>query len=180
MLHGDTPVTNLIQNAYRMVSGGDGGRDSSGAIIQAWSDVQRNLPTYKAASENFFTIDGNETAITGAFKALQQSKTDDNTKDKSIDVFIEITTRDPKEAYSYYSKELQTDKLAVDFMNAILLYQVDKIPGLGDTPGTKELIKSLVGNQLAGRTVKQVLQQVKDSGRFDHPLNGLEKMLKSL
>lgn len=98
LLHGTSPVTNLIQNAGRMVSGNDNGRDSSSAITQAWNDIQKGIPLYKASSEQLITINNDESEIINLFDKLKSTNTDDNPQhdNKSIDLFVNILTQPPQ------------------------------------------------------------------------------------
>lgn len=47
MIHHKSIMVNLMQNAYRMVVGSDGGRDSSSSIVDAYQEIEGALPAYR-------------------------------------------------------------------------------------------------------------------------------------
>jgi hypothetical protein len=181
MIHGPTPVTNLIQNAGRMVSGNDGGRDSSGAILQAWGDIQKGMPKYLASSEKKMTINNTESEIINVFKGLSSTTTKDNKSMKAIDLLVTINTQEPADAYKRtvdsVSKKFPNDPLATKFFNAILVYMSQY---MGLDSNAKQAILGLVGSSVNASNLKQVFDEVVQSGKFNHPLNNLQKMYKQL
>ena len=177
LIHGPTPITNLIQNAGRMVKGNDGGRDSSGAILQAWNDIQKGMPKYIAASERRLSIAGSETELANIFKNLTQTTTKDNKKMKAIDLLVVINTEEPNSAYARTIKSLPKDTLALKFFNAILVY-MSQYMGLDNN--AKQTVLSLVNNTVSAGNLKQVFEEVVNSEKFNHPLNNLQKMYQKL
>lgn len=178
LLHGPSPATNLIQNAGRMVSGTDGGRDSSNAIIEAWNAVEQGLNSYLSSSEREITIRGTDAEITKIFNMLVSTNTDDNTPDKAIDLLVRIETQNPKDAYARTAANFNSDPLADQFFNAILVYQVNNLSGMDDN--TKRTLLSLVNNKVTNQTLNQVFDEVVKSERFNFPLNNLARMASNV
>jgi hypothetical protein len=177
LIHGPTPITNLIQNAGRMVVGNDGGRDSSGAILQAWADIQRGMPKYIASSEKRITTNGTESEIINIFKNLSTTTTKDNKNMKAIDFLVIINTEDPSNAYKRTIASFNKDALALNFFNAILFYMANYMKL---DSNSKQTVLSLIGNSVNANNLKQIFEEVVKSGKFNHPLNNLQKMYKQV
>jgi len=140
MVHHKDVVNNLFQNASRMVMGDDGGRDSSDAIVQAYLDINKGLPKYKAAAE--VAVDTSTAEIQqgkgDAIAALSKANTADDKEmgDKPIDVFVRIYGDEPKDVLGRIEKQLDAEQMEV--FKAILQYQVQE-PSIGVPEKTKDL-----------------------------------------
>lgn len=180
LIHGKSPVTNLIQNAGRMVVGTDGGRDSSGSIVQAWNDIQKGMSIYESSSENSVEISSNESDIIKLFEQLKSTNTEDNVSEKTIDMFVKITPQQPKDAYDRTIKSVK-DKykspMAEKLFNAILLYHSMT---LELDQNAKRIVRELVPENIVEGDIKIIFKEAIDSGEYSHPLNNLDKMYKSL
>jgi hypothetical protein len=173
LLHGPSPVTNLIQNAGRMVSGTDEGRDSSSAITQAWNDIQKGIGIYKSSSEQSITINNDDQEIVSLFNKLKSSNTDDNinTSNKSIDLFVNILTQSPQDAYARTNSKFQG--LAKELFNAILLYHSIN---LNLDSNSKDIIRNLVPSNITENNINDIFKKAIESGQLNHRLNNLTKM----
>lgn len=180
LIHSDNPVTNLIQNAGRMAIGNDGGRDSSGSIIQAWTDIQNGLQLYYNSAENIVSINNNENEIKSVFESLKKTNTSDNTSEKAIDLLVILKTEPPVNAYERTVQKIsqQSGELGVKFFNAILVYAAYYLPGLNED--TKQTLLNLAGKQVNKGNLKQVFTEVVNSHKFDFKLNNLQKMYSAV
>jgi len=116
LIHLKNVATNLLQNYIRVLSGKDGGRDSSDAIIQSYLDIEKNKNIYKNNAEDNLKTSSNALRQ-GKVKAevvdtIKKANVPDDPKrgDKPIDVFTEVSTRDPYEVYNAAAKELSPEK----------------------------------------------------------------------
>jgi hypothetical protein len=188
LIHGKSPVTNLIQNAGRMTSGTDEGRDSSGAIVQAWNDIENQIDIYKNSSENSVIINADEKEITKLFEQLKIITTEDNSSlknsNKSIDLFVNILPQEPKAAYDRTCKNLsklfgntpEMLELSLDLFNAILLYHSIN---LNVDQNSKMEVRKLVPGKITENNIYDIFKRAIESGKFNHPLNNLDKIYKS-
>jgi hypothetical protein len=178
LIHGKSPVTNLIQNAGRMTSGTDDGRDSSGAIVQAWNDIENQIDIYKNNSENSVIIKNDNKEITELFNQLKITTTEDNSdlknKNKSIDLFVNILPQESKDAYDRTCKNFSG--LSLDLFNAILLYHSFN---LNVDQNLKMEVRKLVPRKITENNVHDIFKRAIESGKFNHPLNNLDKIYKS-
>lgn len=177
LIHSKSPVTNLIQNAFRMVSGGDDGRDSSGAIIQAWNDIQSGIGKYYESAESVITVSG-EKEIVQSFNTMARINTDDNdtNPNKYVDLLAIVRTQTPEQAYELFSSKLSSDPLALAFFNAILLFNSRYTKGLNSE--SKQILSKLVGTKI--KDLYSTFTQVVKSGKFNHKLNNLQRMYAQL
>jgi hypothetical protein len=178
LIHGKSPVTNLIQNAGIMTSGTDGGRDSSGAIVQAWNDIENQIDIYKDSSENSVIIKNDNKQIIELFDKLKIITTEDNfnskNKNKSIDLFVNILPQEPKDAYDRTCKNFSG--LSLDLFNAILLYHSSN---LDVDQNSKMEVRKLVPRKITENNIFDIFKRAIESGEFNHPLNNLDKIYKS-
>jgi hypothetical protein len=181
MIHGESPATNLIQNAGRMVSGNDGGRDSSNAIVQAWNDVQSGLEKYKSASEQFAEVNNVDADINRVFTQLKSINTEDNVtqEGKYIDYFVTIKTQPPENAFArtFENIEKTKGKIGKLLFCAILLYHSTKLKVTGET---KDIIRNLVPGQINMENIRSIFKRAVEIGKFDFPYNNLKTIAASV
>lgn len=179
LIHGESPVTNLIQNAGRMVVGTDGGRDSSGSIVQAWNDIQKGMGIYESSSEKSVEISSDESEIVRLFDQLKNANTEDNVSSgnsgKAIDMFVKITPQQPRDAYERTIKGMAP--MAAELFNAILLYHSMT---LELDQNAKSIVRELVPEDMSEGDIAIIFKKAIDSGEYSHPLNNLDKMHRSL
>ena len=126
LVHHDEVSNNIMQNAYRMIVGADGGRDSCQAIVDSYRKIDNNLDKYKNKAEVSVTttIKDLEQGAGEAPKELAAATSTDNKDrgDKPIDVFVRVKGYKPKEVYDRIVKELDDEQINV--FKAILKYQI--------------------------------------------------------
>jgi len=126
LIHPENVASNIIQNYYRVVMGGDYGRDSSEAIVQAYLNIEKSKDLYKQNSEDIMKVKSKELLKSPLPKEIQEPlkyanvPDDEERGDKPIDVFMEVQPMDPKTAYISYGKKLKDDKRKV--WKALLRY----------------------------------------------------------
>ena len=110
LIHPKNIASNLIQNFFRVVTGGDGGRDSSSSIIQAYTDIERNKGLYSKNSEESIKVKSDE--LEKASEPLQRANVQDDGRrgDKPIDLFIEVQPMEPEVAFKTFSEKLNPEQ----------------------------------------------------------------------
>ena len=128
LIHPKNVATNLIQNFYRVVIGGDGGRDSSSAIIAAFNDIEKSKNIYADNAEE--VIDVTSKNLTTVSKTLKNvTVVDDAEKgDKPIDVFVTVAPMEPDEAFTTFISKLNDEQKIV--FKALLKYSIKALQGV--------------------------------------------------
>jgi hypothetical protein len=110
LIHPKNIASNLIQNYYRVVTGGDGGRDSSEVIVQAYLDIEKNKSIYTKNAEEVIKVKSSD--LEKASKPLKRANVPDDERrgDKPIDLFVEVQPMEPKEAFTTFSKKLSPEE----------------------------------------------------------------------
>jgi len=124
LIHPENVATNIIQNFFRVVTGGDGGRDSSAAIIDAYNQIENNKQVYSSNAEESYEIESSE--LDQVKEPLRNANVDDDEErgDKPIDVFVRIKGMKPQQAYNIFKEKVEEKKgkEAVPVFNALLKY----------------------------------------------------------
>ena len=153
-VHHDEVSNNIMQNAYRMIIGADGGRDSCQAIVDSYKKIDNNLDKYKNKAEVSVTttIKDLENGTGEAPKELAAATSSDNAErgDKAIDVFVRVKGYKPKEVYDRIIKELDEEQIKV--FKAILKYQIST-EHLNIPDDIKKSITELIGNISSKETI---------------------------
>lgn len=147
MIHHDEVSNNLLQNAYRMIVGSDGGRDSSEGIIDAYSNIDKNLDMYKKNAEVSVSTTTKE-LLAGegpAVKALTTATAKDNDEmgNKPIDVLVRTKGDQPKDSYDRILKDLDEEGKKV--LKALLKYQTES-PKINIPEKPKKTLIGLIGD----------------------------------
>jgi hypothetical protein len=146
MIHHDEVTNNLLQNASRMINGGDGGRDSSASIIDAYNKIDQNLPKYSKNAEVAITTNKDELqkGEGPAPDALSSAtrKDDSERGNKPIDVFVRVKGDKPNVVYDRTIKDMDEEKKNV--LKALLKYQI-QTPKINVPEVAKKTILGLIG-----------------------------------
>jgi hypothetical protein len=172
LIHPENVASNIIQNFYRVTIGGDGGRDSSKAILGAYKDIEENKDIYTSHSEEDITVKSKN--IQKVSDPLKKANVPDDPKkgDKPIDLFIEVQPMDPNEAYKVFMKKLDKNQKLV--FNALLKYSVYDLPGMPQK--AKDAILGLT-NKLTNEQAIKVLRQAAKSGKYNFEYGGVSSEL---
>ena len=174
LIHAKNVASNLIQNYYRVTTGGDGGRDSSGAIVQAYNDIEKNKKMYSSNSEASLTVPSEKIADTS--KAVNAANTQDDPKlgDKPIDVFVQVEPMNPAKAFATFSSKLDKEQLQV--FKAYLRYAAIGLNGVPDL--AKQTLLSL-SKDLSNQQAFTIFVAAAKTGKYKFANGGLsEEFLK--
>lgn len=165
LVHPANVATNIIQNANRVVTGGDGGRDSSAAILSAYRDLEAGKQKYiDSAEEEYFASSAEQfekdpdiqSALTNA-----NIGDDEDRGDKPIDVFVEVGTMEPEFAFKVFSKRMSEDQIRL--FRAFVLYHANK---LDLPPEAKEVLEKIAN--MGNTEALDILKQAVESGDYNY------------
>lgn len=158
LIHPSNVATNLIQNFYRVLSGNDGGRDSSASIVQAYNEIEANKDTYKNNAEVVIKTTSKDLDKTQDAIRSANVPDDDSRGDKPIDVLAEIEPMQPQECYKVFSKKLKDDfDVPEELFKSILRFAAFSVPSLPSEAKSSLLALS----KPVGR--KEAVQYIKDA-----------------
>jgi len=128
MIHPASVLINLIQNAYRMITGGGGGRDSSSIIVRDYDSIAKNMDVYTRNSERI--VDTSSVKLTtdpDVARELELANVPDDKErgDKPIDVFVKVDTQSVKDTYERIVKDFSEETRNV--LKAILVFQINNL-----------------------------------------------------
>jgi hypothetical protein len=168
LIHPKNIASNLIQNFYRVVTGNDGGRDSSAAIVQAFKDIESKKDLYvKNAEKTVVAPSSNLDDVKRELKLATVS--DDQARgDKPIDVLAEILPMSPEKAYSTFIDKLQGDQKEI--FTAMLKYSAASLKGIPEE--AKDAIDDLT-KDMTNREAIEVLSKASDSGKYVFKFGGV-------
>lgn len=106
IIQADNVATNILNSCYRIVTGHDGGRDSSGSIVENWNNIKKRIGEYEDAANNI--------------KRIKRENLDRAEKGAIIDNLTEIVGGNPKEIYQRIGKNLDDEQKIV--FDALLFY----------------------------------------------------------
>lgn len=167
LIHPSNIASNLIQNFYRVVTGGDGGRDSSASIVQAFKDIEAKKDIYTRNAE--VTVDAPSDDLQRAQGELRKANVEDDEKrgDKPIDVFTQVEPMPPKKGYETFSTKLDKDQREV--FDAMLKYAAFSL----DLPSdAKESLLKLT-KSMSNSEALEVLRNAAESGKFVFKFGGV-------
>ena len=174
LIHPENVASNLIQNFFRVVTGGDGGRDSSGSIIQAFNDIEKSKDIYSDNAEETIKVASSNIDQSSAALKSASVKDDAEKGDKPIDVFVQVEPMPPDEAYNTFTGKL--DEEQKEIFKAFLRYAADGIPGMPSN--AKESLNSLVSD-IDGKKAMEIFKKAAATGKYDFANGGVsEKFLK--
>jgi len=172
LIHPKNIASNLIQNFYRVTIGGDGGRDSSQAIIGAYNDIEQNKELYTKNSEGNIKVPTKE--LSKVAEPIKKTNVPDDQKrgDKPIDLFVEVEPMDPPVAYKTFMAKLDKGQKLV--FNALLkysAYDLEKLP-----QNAKDMLLGLT-NKMSNEQAVKVLRHAAKSGKYVHKFGGVTPKL---
>jgi hypothetical protein len=168
LIHPENVASNLVQNFYRVVTGGDGGRDSSGAIVQAYNDIEKNIDTYKSNAEKVIKVKSQEIEKTS--DPLQKANVQDDPDygDKPIDVFVQVEPMAPELAFDTFSKKLDDEKNKV--FKAFLKYAAFGLKGIPEE-AKKSLLE--ITKDMSNQDAIEVLRNAAETKKFVFKFGGV-------
>lgn len=176
LLHPENVATNLIQNYFRVIKGGDGGRDSSEVIIDAYLDIEKSKHYYEKNAEDNLKTTSQELKKTNPSieEPLKKANVEDDKQrgDKPIDVFTEISTMKPLEAYKIFSEELNKDERLI--LKALLKYRMLSIKNL---PNSAKKILYKITNDINNKQALEILVKAEKSGKYKFEYGGINSDL---
>lgn len=183
LIHPQNVASNLIMNYFRVITGGDGGRDSSDAIVQAYLDIEKNKQIYVNNSEETLKTTSKELQSGEIKPEIQQSiknaNVDDDKErgDKPIDIFTEVSTLSPEEAWKHFSGKLaEINKNLPLILKAILKYKLLSINNLPEN--AKQFLTKLTSD-ITNETALKYIKAAEKSGKFVFKYGGItEKFAK--
>lgn len=171
LIHPENVATNLIQNYFRMLSGNDGGRDSSAAIMQAFREIEANKDVYAKNAEVVIKTTSKE--LNKAAEDIKQANVQDDKSrgDKPIDVLAEIQPMSPSESYSTFAKKLETEfDTPENLFKAVLKVAALTVKDINvEAKGT--LLK--LSQPLSKRDSLKYIKQAYDSKKYVHEFGGI-------
>lgn len=172
LIHPENVATNLIQNFFRVVTGGDGGRDSSAAIIGAYKDIEKNKEIYQKSAEEVIKVKSKD--IGSASPALKRANVQDDKEkgDKPIDVFVEVQPMEPRVAYKTFSDKLDQEQKKV--FKAFLKLASYSLKDLPDD--ARETLQSLTKDMENSEAI-EVFRDAADSRKYIFTYGGVTPAL---
>lgn len=165
LIHPENVATNIIQNFFRVVTGGDGGRDSSTAIIDAYRQIENNKQIYSDNAEETYEIESNE--LDQVREPLKNANVEDDKErgDKAIDVFVRIKGMKPPQAYNVFKDlvEKQKGKEAVPIFNALLKYAYLYFK---DMPSDAKSALENITRDISESEALEILRSAADGGNY--------------
>lgn len=178
LIHPENVASNLIMNYYRVLTGGDGGRDSSEAIVDAYLDIEKSKQLYnisaedklKTSSKELQTVNKNSEKIGDTIK--KANVPDDKRRgDKPIDVFTEVSTMKPIEAFKYFSGILDKEDKNLKFiLMALLKYRLYSIKNLPEN--AKEVLIQIT-KSINNKQALDILKKAAVTKKFVYQSGGI-------
>jgi len=174
LIHPNNVATNLIQNYIRVLKGGDGGRDSSDAIVQAYLDIQKNKDIYKNNAEDNLKTTANALkkgkVNPTVIDTIKKANVPDDPKrgDKPIDVFTEVGTRDPFEVYNTAAKKLTSEQMTI--LKALLKYRLASFTNL---PKNAKNVLDQITQDINNKQALEILKRTADSKKYIFQYGGV-------
>jgi hypothetical protein len=176
LIHPENVATNLIQNYYRVLTGGDGGRDSSEAIMDAYIQIEKNKGLYNANSEDNLktTTQALQKENPKVGDTIEKANVEDDPRrgDKPIDVFTEVETMKPIEAYNFFNKKLNQEQQII--YRALLKYCTVGIPKL---PDNAKSVLAQISKSINNKQALDILRKAADSGKYIYQWHGVTPAL---
>jgi len=174
LLHPENVASNIIMNFFRVVRGGDDGRDSSENIIDAYNEIEKNKNFYKFNAEVNLKTNSKELQKEPIDPKIEDpiknANVDDDKKkgNKPIDVLTQIEPMDPETAYKHFGNKLDKNQLLI--FKALLRYSVQSLKNLPDN--AKQVILNLT-KDMNNFTALKILDQTAKSKKYIFKLGGI-------
>lgn len=166
--HAKNVAVNIIQTAYRIVTGDDGyGRDTGQNVINAHKELEDEKEMYKKNAEVNLNLSTKEIATSSELKdelAYANVQDDEMRGDKPIDVYATVDIGTPEEAYKRMKDNLKSQEMR-DVFDAFLISQtyVLKMPA-----EAVSAIRNLV--ELDENQVYPILKAAIESNKYDYSI----------
>jgi hypothetical protein len=168
LIHPENVASNLVQNFFRVVTGGDGGRDSSASIIGAYREIEKNKGIYQDNAEEVVKVKSQD--IADASPALKRANVQDDKPrgDKPIDLFVEVQPMEPETAYKTFSDKLNPEQKEI--FKAFLKFAAYNLKDIPEDAKKKleELTKDMKNSEAL-----EVLKAAADSKKYVFKYGGV-------
>jgi hypothetical protein len=168
LIHPENVASNLVQNFFRVVTGGDGGRDSSASIIGAYREIEKNKGIYQDNAEEVVKVKSQD--IADASPALKRANVQDDKPrgDKPIDLFVEVQPMEPEVAYKTFSDKLNPEQKEI--FKAFLKFAAYNLEDIPEDAKKKleELTKDMKNSEAL-----EVLKAAADSKKYVFKYGGV-------
>jgi hypothetical protein len=171
LIHPENVATNLIQNYFRVLSGNDGGRDSSDAIMQAFREIEANKDVYTKNAEVVVKTTSKE--LDKAAEEIKKANVEDDKSrgDKPIDILAEIQPMSPDESYSTFVKKLESEfDTPENLFKAVLKVAALTVKNI-DANAKGTLLR--LSQPLSKRESLKYIKQAYDSKKYIHKFGGI-------
>jgi len=174
LIHPENVATNIIQNYYRVLTGLDGGRDASEAIINAYLEIEKNKKKYtNDAEDNLKTTTQtlqNPTSASYIHEPIIKANVEDDDErgDKSIDVFTEVSPMKPIRAFNFFNKKLEEEEKPI-FL-ALLKYRMLTMANL---PENAKAILERITKSLNNIQAFRILNDAAESKKYVFKYGGI-------
>ena len=168
LIHPTNIASNIIQNYKRVVTGGDDGRDSSAAIVNAFLDIEASKDIYAKSAERTVKIAGNDTTLAKTAISKANVPDDESRGNKPVDVLVEIEPMKPSVAYRKFSTELEPGQKKV--FDALLKYGAQSIKNI--PPNAKLSLEELT-KHMSNKEAMTVLKDAAASGKYKFKFGGV-------
>jgi hypothetical protein len=171
LIHPSNVASNLVQNYYRVVIGGDGGRDSSEAIMDAYKSIEKNKGTYTDNAEKVVNVRSTDLEKDDSVRAELKSANvvDDKSRgDLPIDVLTIVDPRPPEESYKDFMSKLDANQKSI--YTALLKFAVNHFDDLPSE--AKKSLEDLTKAMSKDRA-KKILQDAADSKKYVFKFGGI-------
>jgi hypothetical protein len=176
LIHPENVASNLIQNYYRVVTGRDEGRDSSEAIVDAYNQIEKNKDLYSTNAEDDLQTTSKDLQKENPkiSDTVEKANVEDDPRrgDKPIDVFTEVETMKPIEAYNFFNKKLNKEQQII--FRALLKYC---IVGIKDLPENAKSVLSQITKSINNKQALNILKKTADSGKYAFQWGGITQKL---
>ncbi len=171
LIHPSNVASNLIQNYFRVISGKDGGRDSSAAIVQAFKDIESQKDIYSKNAEKSIVLKSNN--LEDAEEELRAANiADDRDRgNKPIDVMAEIKPMSPEEGFKVFSDNLRKAKSGDEkLLMAMLKFAAVAIKDLPSN--AKDSLEKLT-QKMTNQEAIELLKKTADEGNYIFNYGGI-------
>jgi hypothetical protein len=175
LIHPENVASNLIQNYYRVVTGRDDGRDSSEAIVDAYNQIEKNKHLYSVNAEDDLKTTNKDLQENPKISdTVEKANVEDDARrgDKPIDVFTEVETMKPIEAYNFFNKKLNKEQQII--FRALLKFC---IVGINDLPENAKSVLSQITKSINNKQALTILQKTAVRGKYIFKWGGITQKL---
>lgn len=177
LIHPENVASNLVQNDYRVISGNDGGRDSSDVIVQAFLDIEKSKQLYNANAEDTQKTTSKELQDVNRDPKIadtieKANVPDDKARgDKPIDVITEVEPMKPIEAFNYFSEELEKKGKNLKYLlMAMLKYRMLSLKNL---PENAKNVLNQITKSINNKQALDILKKAATSKKYIYQWGGI-------